>query len=167
MQKYKLSKGYSLIELVIYIALFAVISAVVVQSLIFVMKTYANARSFRTLQQNGELVMERITREVRQSNNILTASSVFGTTPGILTVSGLNSDLTQYADTFSVTNGVVSLSTNGTVSNLSTNEVLVSNLTFWNITTTGVKAVKVQLSLTTNNNPTVTKTFYTTVVLRE
>lgn len=167
MQKTNYSKGYSVIELVVYITLFVLISVVVIQSLIFVMKTYANARSFRTLQQNGELVMERITREVRQASSISVASSVFGSSPGTLTVSGTDTVGVPYTDIFSVVSGAVQLSVNGVTSNLSSSEVTVSNLTFWNITTTSSEAVRIQLSLTTTNIPIVTKSFYTTVILRE
>lgn len=161
------SKGYSVIELVIYVALFVVISVVVVQSLIFIMKTYANARSFRVIQQNGELVMERMTREIRQSNTIGVAGSVFGSSPGTLVVSGSDTSGVAYVDAFSVVNGAVQLSVNGAVSNLTSSEVVVSNLTFWNVVNTNVRAVKVQLTLTTTTIPVVTKTFYTTVGLRE
>ncbi len=167
MKQQNYSKGYSLIELVIYIALFVVISIVIVQSLVFVMKTYANARSFRALQQNGELVMERITREVRQSNTVSTASSVFGVTPGTLVVSGLTSGGSAYTDTFSVVNGAVQLSTTGVISTLSTNEVVVNALTFWNITTANSDAIKVRLDLTTVKAPIVSKSFYSTIILRE
>ncbi len=167
MKKQNYSKGYSLIELVVYIALFVVISIVIVQSLVFVMKTYANARSFRALQQNGELVMERITREVRQSSSVTTASSVFGVNPGTLVVSGTDSGGSVYTDTFSVVSGAIQLSKTGTVSTLSTNEVTVSGLTFWNITTTNSNAIKVKLDLTTVKAPIVSKSFYSTIILRE
>ena len=167
MQKTNYSKGYSVVELVIYVTLFILISVVVIQSLIFVMKTYANARSFRTLQQNGELVMERITREIRQANTVSVAGSVFGSSPGTLTISGTDSGGTPYTDVFSVASGALQLAVNGVISNLSSSEVTVSNLTFWNISTAGSEAVRVQLSLTTTNIPVVTKSFYTTVILRE
>ncbi len=167
MKKANYSKGYSVVELVIYITLFVLISVVVIQSLIYVMKTYASARSFRTLQQNGELVMERLTREIRQSDSVSIGGSVFGSSPGTLTVSGTDSGGAPYTDVFSVVNGVSQLSVNGSVSNLSSGEVTVSNLTFWNVATTGSEAIKIKLTLTTTNIPVITKSFYTTVVLRE
>jgi Tfp pilus assembly protein PilW len=167
MKRINYSKGYSMVELLVYITLFILISVVVTQSLLFVMKTYANARSFRTLQQNSELVMERLTREIRQSDTISVAGSVFGSSPGTLTITGSDVSNVPYTDVFSVVGGAVQLSVNGVASNLSSGEVSVSNLTFWNITTTGSKAIRVQLTLTTINKPIVTKTFYTTVIMRE
>ncbi len=157
-----------MIELVIYIALFVVLSAVVIQSLIFTMKTYATARAYRTLQQNGELVMERMTREIRKSNAVSTGGSVLGSSPGTLAISGVDSttDL-PYTETFSVVNGVVQLVVDADVaSSLSSAEVTVSNLTFWNVTTTNTRAVKVQMTIATTKAPIVTSTFYTTVILR-
>ncbi len=167
MKRVNYSKGYSIIELLVYITLFILISVVTTQSLLFVMKTYSNARSFRTLQQNSELVMERVTREIRQSDTVSVAESVFGSSPGTLAITGSDANNVPYTNVFSVVNGAVQLSVNGVPSNLSSNEVTVSDLTFWNITTTGSKAVRIQLTLTTINKPIVTKTFYTTVIMRE
>lgn len=161
------SKGYSLIELLVYVSLFVVISVVIVQSLLYMMKTYSNARSFRTLQQNGELIMERITRDIRQASSVVPGSSVFGTSPGTLALSGKDSENVAYSETLSLVSGTAKINIDGVVSDLSSNEVSVADLTFWSITTTSSDAIKFKLTLTTNRNPIVTKTFYNTVILRE
>jgi len=167
MKKSNYSKGYSIIELLVYIALFVLISLVVVKSLIYMMKTYSDARSFRTVQQNGELVMERLTREIRQANTVSVAGSAFGSSPGTLSLSGKDNSNAPYTAVASLVNGVAQLTINGVSSSLSSDEVSISNLTFWNITTATSNAIKLQLTLTTTNAPVVTKSFYTTVVLRE
>ena len=155
-----------MIELVIYVALFVLLSVVVIQSLIFTMKTYTTARSYRTLQQNGELVMERITREIRSASSVNVASSSFGASPGTLALSGSDSGGTPYTQSIAVGSGLAQLTTNGVASSLSSSEVTITNLTFWNITTSTTSAIKVQFSLSTVNLPVVSSTFYTTVILR-
>jgi Tfp pilus assembly protein PilW len=166
MKQPNFSKGYSLIELLVYVSLFVLISIVIIQSLIFTMKTYANARAYRTLQQNGELVMERITREIRQASAVSTGSSTFGSSPGTLSLSGEDSVGTPYTATVSVSGGSVQLATSSVGSTLSSTEVTVSNLTFWNITTATSSAIKIELTLTTLNSPVISSKFYGTAVLR-
>lgn len=161
------TRGYSLIELVIYIALFVTISLVVMQSLIAITKTYAAARAYRTLQQNGELVMERLTREVRQASSISTAGSVLASSPGVLALGGEEADTTPYTLSVGVVNDIVTLTKNTTATPLSSDEVSVDELIFWHIDTLTEDSIRVQLTLSTTRAPVVTSTFNTTIVLRE
>lgn len=167
MRKFHFTKGYSIIELLVYIALFVTISLVVMQSLLFILKTYATARAYRTLQQNGELVMERITREVRQASSVSPAASVFASSPGTLALSGEEADTTPYTASIGVSNGVVEFTKTGVTGQLSSNEVVVNELIFWHIDTLTEDAIRVQLVLSTTRQPFVSSTFNTTVVLRE
>jgi Tfp pilus assembly protein PilW len=159
-------QGYSLIELVIYIALFTMISIILVRSLLEVMSTYATAQGYRRLQNNGELIMERITREVRDASDI-TASSILGTNPGTLALTGTDSDENDTAVTFSVSNNAVQINDNGDVGNLSTSEVAVTSLIFRSITTAVGEGVKVELTLTTTNGYIVSSSFYSTIMIRD
>lgn len=161
------TRGYSLIELVIYIALFVTISLVVMQSLIAITKTYAAARTYRTLQQNGELVIERLTREIRQASSISPAGSVLGSSPGVLALGGEEADATPYTLSVGVTNGVVTLTKNVTATPLSSDEVSVDELIFWHVDTLTEDAVRIQLTLSTTRIPIVSSTFNATVILRE
>lgn len=167
MTKKNYSKGYSLIELVIYIALFVILSMAVMQSLISIMKTYSNAQSYRTIQQNGELVMERTTRELRQADTLSTAGSTFGTSPGVVTFSGQDVAGVPYTGTIGVSNGKVQVTIGGVTSDLTNNTVVVSSLIFSRIQSVPKEAVKMILTLTTAKAPFVTSSFYTTVILRE
>ncbi len=158
--------GYSLIELVIYIGLFVGLSFIIIQSFVVVMKTYATAQRYRTLQHTSELVMERITREIREASSVATAGSIFTTSPGTLALSGEELDGTPYTVSFSVANNMVRITENGVTTDLSSNEVVVQNLTFWDIAGAG-NAVRVQLTLQTVKPPLINTTFYTTVNLRQ
>ncbi len=154
------NKGYSLLELLIYIALFAVISIVLVRSLIVVMRTYASAQANRRLQNNGELIMERITREVRDAESI--SSGTFGTNPGVLALSGEDGNTT-----FSVVSDAVQVNDDGTIGALSTNKVSVTSLVFRRITTPVGEGVKIELTLTTANAVIKSASFYSTALLRQ
>jgi|GEM_PF-2563998 len=164
---YKTSRtgGYSLMELLVYIALFALISLVLINALITVMRTYASAVRYRTLQNNGSLVMERITRELREGTTATT--SVCATTPGTASIASTDTANVAHTNTFSVSNGIIQLATDGgAATNLSTSEVTVTSLTFCPITIGTGAAVKTKLVLTTTGTAPYSATFYSTIVLR-
>ncbi|HEY0980358.1 MAG TPA: prepilin-type N-terminal cleavage/methylation domain-containing protein [Candidatus Paceibacterota bacterium] len=153
------NKGYSLLELLVYVALFAMISVLLVHSLVVLMRTYASAQGFRRLQNNGELIIERITREVRDAESISTGT--FGTHPGTLT-------LASGGDTvaFAVSNGAATITENSTTGILSTSQVAVTNMVFRRITTPVGEGVKVELTLTATGGVIRTASFYSTALLR-
>ncbi len=158
--------GYSIIELLIYIALFAFLSIILVQSLITVMKTYAASSKYRALQNNGELVMERLTREIRNSHEV-SAISACGATSGTLTLASTDADDTDHINTFSTAAGHIRLATDGSgASDISTNEVTVTALSFCSITTPVGKGVKSKLILMTPDATPTYASFYSTVLLR-
>lgn len=162
MKKNTLTSGYSLIELLVYIAIFVFISILLINGLLSVMRTHTTSQAYRRLQHNGELVLERITREVREASNIDTGS-VFDTSPGTLALSGTDSTGMARTVTFTLSDGIVQINDNGISGNLTSSEVTVTSLLFRSAGT----GVKVELQMTTASGYITTATFYTTVMLRE
>jgi hypothetical protein len=167
MKQLNFSKGYSVLELVIYISLFAVIAVVVIQSLIYSMKTYATARAYRTLQRNAETTLFRLTSEIRQAKNISAASSSFGISSGVLALTGVDSTGAVYNPSFSLSSGTPRLLVGGVTTLLASSEVNFSEFTFWRIVTAKSDAIKIKVTLSTKSVPVITKTFYTTTILKE
>jgi len=165
-QRIQHSKGYSLIELLIYIALFAILSVVLIQSLVTSFRVYAASQSYRRVQAEGELSMERIVREIRSATTITTSTSTFDSSPGVLALVGTDSVGATRTVTFSVSNGQLQINDNGTSGALTSTKVSVGTLIFRKITTTYSTAVKVELTLTTTVGQTLTSSFYDTVILR-
>lgn len=154
--------GYSLVELLVYIGLFVLISMVLVQSLISVVRTYAQAARYRALQTSGELTMERIVREVRSANT-LTASGC-ATTLGSLTIVDNSGETTIVT----VSDGRMQLSANGGAPEaLSSSEVVVEEFIVCPITTPVGMGVKSTLTLTTTGNNPVRATFSSTIGIRK
>ncbi len=160
----KLQKGYSILELVIYIALFSIIVVVIINSLLTITKTYSTAQGYRRLQSNGDLIMDRIAREIRSSNTIVSAT--YNTNPGSISLSGVDSIGGTKSSSFSITNGVLQINDNGNIGDLSTSEVVVTSLIFRNITTANSLGIKVEMTLTTANGYIVSAPFYSTILLR-
>lgn len=159
----RLQRGYSLLELVIYIGLFALLSIVLVQSLISMVHTYAAAARYRALQNNGELIMERITRDVRNGTT-LTASAC-ATPVGSITVAGTNNE--PYTLAYTVIDGRMQLSSNGAgAEELSTSEVVITGFAVCAFTTPVGSGAKISLSLSAAGSTPATASFYSTVLTR-
>lgn len=152
--------GYSLLELLIYIALFTIISVLLIRSLVVIMRTYASAQANRRLQNNGEVILERISREVRDAKSI--SSGTFSVSPGTLTLIGDDGTVS-----FAVVNGALEINDGGTVGALSTSAVAITTLIFRKIETPNGEGVKTELMLTTTNSTLKSTSFYSTTLLRD
>lgn len=168
MKKYFLSfkqSGYSLLELVIYIALFALLSLVLIRSLFTVMKTYKTASQYRTLQNNGEIVMERITRETRLGNLITT--SACPTNSNSVTITSKDDSGNSKTVSFALTSDQLKLTDqDGNTAALSNTRVSVQTANFCSFSTPVGTGLKVFISLTTTSTPSIQANFYSTVLIR-
>lgn len=90
MNKIKSKKGFSVAEIVVYVSLFAIVSLFVVNSLISSSVSFAKTRSNRSLMKNGTLIMERISRELNNANNLSVSGNVFNLHPGEISFSVLD-----------------------------------------------------------------------------
>lgn len=154
-------RGYAIIELLFYIALFVVLSLVVISAMITM------ARSFREISLQSDLtrsgaVMERISREIRQAHDI----SLIGA--GSLELNTKDEAGADKLVKFLLSGSDVQLWENGVLTgNLNAPGILISNLTFTQITTAGGKAVKISLAVQSGNDAlNRAYDFYDTVVLR-
>ncbi len=162
--------GYSIVETLIYLGLFVLISAVAINALLNVVKIFPDIRSNRDLLDSGYTAMERMTREIRGAVSIDTANSTLGTSPGVLQLNTLDSNGSAKTVKFTTSGNVLKLYENGVLSgNLIGQNTTVSSLTFTQITTTrGTKAVKIAMTLSDSRSRTpLLKDFYDTIILRD
>ena len=152
--------GFSLIEMVVYIAIAAGILAVSVNSISSLMKSFNGARVTSKINNSAEAAMERITREIRTAYSINPAS-VFGSSPGRLKLDTYNISGATTTIDFYLDNGILKvIEGTGTGNPLTLNGVSVSNLIFYQITNaTTSKAIKVEAIINGKN-------FYDTAILR-
>jgi type II secretory pathway pseudopilin PulG len=80
----KRMRGYSVVELLVYISILAVIFLVVTNSLVSIYDSYGKARIERNLTVQGSLVMETLVRDIRLATSTDVVLSTFGTHPGVL-----------------------------------------------------------------------------------
>lgn len=156
---HKMKSGYTLIEIVIYIAVLAMISIIVVNSFIVSLSSSKIAFSKRNLQEAGINIIERMTREIRDAGDIVDANSIFDNNPGAIEVDGAN------IIKFNINSGSLDMYKDDVLyGSLSGPKVTVSSLVFRKIVTPTSEAVKIELVLMDSLGRSAN--FYNTVVLR-
>lgn len=165
----KKSKGFTLVETIIYIAAFSVLSAAALQATIVVMKSFYNLRLSQSVNVSATVAMERMSREIRNAYDIDTAQSTLGASPGRLTLKtkdevGANTTVEFYVDSANQLNLRVAGVDNGP---LVTKTVTVTNLIFRSIATTNSQAIKIEMTLHDSRGAATQNTkFYDTIILR-
>jgi len=164
----KQTNGYSIVEIIVYLAIFAFMSIAVINSFIVVLGSYSNTRTNRDLLESGGTVIERISREIRQAKGIDVVGSTLSSNPGVLQLNSITSAGVSTVMKFSVSSGALNLYQDGTlVGNLLGQNVSVTTLIFRRITTSNGEAVKVELTLQdTRSKIAQSVNFYNTVILR-
>lgn len=162
--KEKRTKGFTLIEVIVYIAVLGIVSIAIISSSMTVNSSFNRTRITRDLLESGNNSMERIVREIRQANSVDIANSTLGSNPGVLVLNGKDSGGSNRIVKFSVLSGALNIYENNTLlDNLLNQNVTISNLIFRRISTGTGEAVKIEMTLTNNS---VSEKFYDTVILR-
>lgn len=160
-------RGMSLIEMLVYVAVLALIFVLVISTIVSFTKSYKDVAANRRAERAGIDVLERISREIRDADSITVAQSTFGSNPGALTLvktSGGTSTTTR----FYIDAGVAKVDVNGTYSGpLTSSRVSVTELYLYRLTNSNTEAVKIDLTVQgTSGSVTKTKSFDTTVILK-
>ena len=168
------SSGFTLVEMIIYIAFFAMLSVLAINATIMVMKSFYTLRINQSISQSATTALERMSREIRNAYNIDTANSTLGTSPGRLTLM-TKDDLGALTtvEFYNTAGNQVNMKVGGVdQGSLMTKTVTATNLVFHSMnngtaTTTNSKAVKIEMTLTDNRSG-ISKTvkYYDTLVLR-
>jgi type II secretory pathway pseudopilin PulG len=161
------SKGFTLLETLVYVAVLATITALVTTTLISMLRPAVRVRAAQALTAGANDTLERMSREIRNSYDIDTLQSSFGTNPGTLALRMMDGAV-QETHTFYLSGSRLMLNDNGTVGALSADSVAVTSLVFYELSTPVSKGVRIELELsTTTSAGTRSETFYTTLMLRD
>jgi|GEM_PF-2028727 len=151
-------RGFTLVELIVVVAVFAVIGGIAISVFLSILTGRAKAQARAEMQEHARLAVSRLVYEIRRARGVEVASD-FGvnlaTTPSAtveldMTVSGNDPTV------FSVVGGVLYLQqgANPAVA-LTSDDVVVSNLTFDNRTVGNGRSKNIAFTLTVlHSDPT-------------
>lgn len=86
MIKTKNIKGFSLVELIVYIAIASMVLVTVVNVAWSIMISNSNTQGKRDTYFNARQVMQQMQTKIREADDVITGSSTFGSHPGALTL---------------------------------------------------------------------------------
>jgi type II secretory pathway pseudopilin PulG len=168
----KHTKGMTLIEIILYFTLLTILSASVISSLFSLFKSYSQIRVAQDMETTAIQVLDKMTRDIHDAEDVVIAQSSFGIPESYVTLSVPNalgsSDIVKYY----ATSSQIKVDKNGTyLGDLSLSTADVNSFVIRFINGTSTKALKIELGLQAevrNSSTTVIyKNFYTTVQLRD
>ena len=157
----KVKGGYTLVEILFYIALFSVLTLAIIDSFVTMTKAFKEISIQSDLVQSS-LAVERMSREIRQAYGI---NSIATSDLKLNTKDELDNNETVR---FLLSGSDIQLFENDVLTgNLNTPNIQVVNLSFTQITTVNGNAIKISLSVKSGRDTTNrVENFYNTVLLR-
>ena len=160
--------GFSLLEMVVYIALFSTLSLTVTNSMIQTVRGFNYLRASRDVDTASVLIMERLTLDIKNATSVDVGNSTFGATPGRLTLNVTNASGTPMTVEYYVLSNNLRIKEAGVdVGSLMSSAARIESLKFFSINTGGTSGVKIELQLkSTRGVATANDNFYNTAMLR-
>lgn len=162
------NKGISILEIVIYFSLLAVLTVVVISSLISLFKSYNTIKVQQDMEISALQIIDKLQRDIYRADTIVQGQSSFSVPEGSLAVSIVDGTTDTYR--YYVASSTFKVAKNGVfIGNLSQPNVIVNSFIVRQIVSTSSEAVKIELTLGVTPRyatSTIYKNFYTTVQLR-
>lgn len=169
MKKQNKNRGYSIIEILVYLAIFTALSIVVINSFMVILFSFNTTNMNRALLESGTIAMERMSREIRQAESIEIGESSFVISPGVLQLKSTDIENGDPAIVrFETVNQALHLyKDDNDMGNLLDQNISITNLIFRRISSTNSEAVKIEMTLLYDRGQmTKSANFYNTIVLR-
>jgi type II secretory pathway pseudopilin PulG len=156
------SSGFSLVETLIYVFLVVLLTIAVVNSLVFMTKSYRDIRSARAISLSANTLLNRFSYEVKRADDL---DGVFGTASSTLT---LTKSTSTTAFSLEASSSRVLITTDGIQDYLTSSEVRVTALTFLKLQATSTsKGTVIQFTISnTNGNTTRIENFESSAMIR-
>lgn len=163
-----MKKGFSLIELMVYIAVISVVGGIFTGLVLSVSRSYAKIAVLRNMDIAAITSMERMTRTIRSSTSVDMAGSVLGSTPGTLSLNQLDLNGLNSKTSFEVAGQNIQMKIDNTDEGiLLPAGVTVQSLIFRKIDSGKSQAVKIEMQLSGRaGNATSSESYYGTITLR-
>lgn len=161
-------KGFTLIELVVYVILLGVLMVFAINMALSMTRAFAQLRVSRDLNSSAEALFERATRDIRGAYDVDVGQSVLGSNPGVLMLDTKDASGAATTVKYDVESGAIVI-TEGGVSkgSILTTNTTASNFIVRELDNGKTKAVRMEATLSsTRGNVSETRNFYTTIVLR-
>jgi hypothetical protein len=164
LNKELLPRGFSIIEIIIYLAIFGALSIFIINSFIVSISSFNNISINHSLAEAGVSSVDRVSREIRQAISV----DIFNSTSEVLQLNSLDDSGNPIVVKIIKEGDLLNLYKNNIlVGNILDEDVIVQNLNFRRIDTTYGEAIKFEISVFANRGKqNKTANFYNSIVLR-
>ncbi len=166
-----MKNGFTLIGIIIYIAIFFLFFVALVQFSQNIVLTAEKARVIHEVEQNARFALERITREIQSADDVNVGASTFESHPGVLSLA--DDTLANDPTVFDVSDGRLRITEGaGSPILLTSSKVTVTNLVFTDLSITDrTKNIHISLTVEHANAESITYTtsisIQNSIVIRE
>ncbi|OGZ09330.1 MAG: hypothetical protein A3C14_05340 [Candidatus Lloydbacteria bacterium RIFCSPHIGHO2_02_FULL_50_18] len=162
------SRGFTLVEMVLYIGLFVLLSTMSMTALFQTVRAFNELRVSRDIDDSAVKIMERLTRDIKSSTSVDLANSTFGSSPGRLTLLTVNASGTPLTVEYYVSGSILSIRENGVDRGaLMSARTNIDALVFYYISSGPTFGIKTELHISsTRGKAGEVDDFYDTSVLR-
>ena len=161
-------RGYTLVEALIYIAIFIIMSSIIVSLILSILETNRQVLPINSLSNNATSALEIMIKEIRAAVGINVANSVFSDSNGVLDLNTLDADGRPREAKFYLDSGTLKFDEGGIyLGPLTASDVLVTSATFDLATSTNESLIKIELDLTSGiSKYEKSEKFYSSIKLR-
>lgn len=166
--RHKKEEGYSLLEIIIYIAILVAMVYVIISLVVSIVQAKDRLNSARALATSAATALDRMTREIRGAKDVNTGASTLGTSPGVLNLDSTASGGAPETVEFRVVAGVLRIKINGVDQGpLTASSTTVTGLTFRRNASSTAEAIKIEMTLQSGTTTSIkTKNFYGSALIR-
>lgn len=160
--------GFTLIEMLVYVGMLALMVVVIVNAVLAVGSVRGRLGASRELNRSAVTALERVVRDVQSATSTDDGVSVFGSHPGQLTVRGFDGDGNPATIRFALSGDTLEVYENGVaLGELTGSDTRVTTLIFRKIATGRSTGVRVEMTLSAGTGPSErTETLYAAAVLQ-
>lgn len=142
------TKGFSLIEMLIYISILVLMLAVIMNIVISVVRSGRIIGALRSIEDSAITSAERLTRELRQAESINTGLSILDSNPGRLVLEGKDDLGAPRTVEFYLSGGRLFYKENGIdIGALSQSDAQISNLVFRRFSGPNSEGIKIEVTI--------------------
>lgn len=165
-----MKRGFTLIEIIIYIAIFGIVSIFTVNIIFIAVKAYDNFKIAKDVKSAAEISLERMSREIRLANDLDVSRSVLAVSPGKIYLNTVDFDSGSLKTVEFFRSGeALAMVQNGlTEEYITSSSTELLNLVFREIvSSTTSKAIKIEMELRARKGGfDKSEKFYTTAILK-
>jgi prepilin-type N-terminal cleavage/methylation domain-containing protein len=160
--------GFSLVEMIIYMAILAMMLLVIINTLFIISTSQRTVKSSKTIENSGIFSLERMVRDIRNATSVDTNQSILGSHPGVLVLNGTDVNGNSHVVKFYLSTSTLHVVDNSVDQGaLTETGTKVTNLVFTLINTTKSSAVRIQMTLESGTSTYYrSEKFYSTAILR-